>query len=133
MNTNYERDKWYDASETDPQYQGSIYFVIQDGTKFAGTYIGYSQYKSIGEQIFQDGEVSKWFIRDRKSEKVKEETITHRGIEVHVTAKEDIGFYWQACFQAIDRKTYINRESKENAISYSKNRIDELILNGNSK
>lgn len=123
MSKEYKRNKWYDASEKKPQYMGSINFVTKDGKKSSGTYIGYGQYESLREDIFETEKVSKWIIRERMDSGEKREMIKYQGIEITVRAMEDIGFYWRASFLTDKGQKYVNRESKKEAITSIKNKI----------
>ncbi|GEM_PF-3931096 len=125
MSINYERDKWYKASENPtPQVQGSIYFITNDGKKHAGTYIDYSQFMSLDEEIFHQREVDKWMIRDPQYEEPKKDSITYKGKKIYLNARNDIGFYWRASYKENGSDIYVNMETKKEAINSLKQIID---------
>lgn len=127
MSIQYEQEKWYKVSEPPtPQFHGSIYFVTKNGTMYAGTYNGYSQFLSLDEDVFHKNEVEKWKIRERKTEQPKEDSLTYKGKKINVKARDDIGFYWRASYLKDGDEIYVNKESKDEAIEKLKNKIDQL-------
>lgn len=128
MNFKYERDKWYKVGSNNPkpQVKGSIYFATKAGKIYAGTYLNYSQYISLKEEIFEENEVGKWIIRE--DWKIKEETflkdrIEYKGHKISIALKNNLSHYWQTNIEGVDSSILVKEPTRGKSLAVYRKEI----------